>query len=487
MIEDISSYPYNYLIPGLLVLATPLLLRLKNSSSSSSVSKMTSTAPEHTVVVLGAGFAGVPIAHHLLKRTPANVANVRVILVAPNDAFFWNAAAPRGFLPVEDTSSSANPKGTPGYGDDKLFYDIAPGFAKYNQGATKRFEQLVGRATSLDPDRQTINVTLLAGGKVQTIHYDTVVVATGSDTADGMPFKIVPNGGTAETKAALAAYRDQVRTASHIVVAGGGMSGVEVAGELGSVYGSKVVGGSAPAAPKSQKKDIVLVINEPLPLGTYGAKESIRQTAADRLTSLGVRIINNSKVTAAAPSGTDGKKTTLTLVGKDGKTSTLATDVYIPAVGITYNSQFLPERLLDTSSKGQRRVRTRKTLQAEGYDNVYVIGDAANLMPPSIKNANEQLEILAVNLQAHLANWAASQSGAKKNGGTAPATVPLKEYATSDTLILAVSTGPAGGTGQMGSWKIWSLLVWFLKARFMGTEKAQDYANGNRLMMNTKW
>ncbi|CAK7263182.1 hypothetical protein SEPCBS57363_000438 [Sporothrix epigloea] len=455
---------------------------------------MSATAPDHTIVILGAGYAGVPMAHHLLKRTPTSIAHVRVILVAPNDALFWNAASPRGFLPVDSAKSSANPKGTPGFGDDRLFYDLAPGFAKYNnESGAKRFEQLLGRATSLDPDRPTVDVTLLAGdgdGAVKkTIQYDTILIATGSDMADGMPFKIVPHGGTAETKAALASYRAQVEKASHIVVAGGGMTGVEVAGELGSVFGSKVVGGPAPAAPKSQQKEIVLVINEPLPLGAYSAKDSVRRTAANRLTALGVRIVNNSKVTASAARG---GKTLLTLVGRDGQASTLETDVYIPAVGSTVNTQFLPERLLDTSSEGRRRVRTRTTLQAEGYDNIFVIGDAANLMAPSIKNVTEQLEVLAPNMQAYLSNWAATrgEGNTTHNGrvtASASAAAPLKEYSVNDTIVFAVSTGPAGGTGQMGSWKLLSYLIWLFKARFMGTENAQEYANGNRTFRNTKW
>ncbi|CAK7243015.1 MAG: hypothetical protein STHCBS139747_004521 [Sporothrix thermara] len=433
-----------------------------------------STAPDHTIVILGAGYAGVPMAHHLLKRTPANVANIRVILVAPNDAQFWNTAAPRGILPSDDAKSGASPKGTPGFGDSQLFYELAPAFAKYNVGGAKRFEQLVGRATSLDPDRQTVDVKLLAGGAVETVRYDTVLIATGSDMANGSPFKIVSHGGTAETKAALAAIRARVAAASTIVVAGGGLTGVEVAGELGS------------------KKDIVFIINEPLPLGVYGTRESVRQTAANRLTALGVRIITNTTVTASTPLGPDmaGNKTLLTLVDKDGKTSTLETDAYIPALGSTFNTGFLPERLLDTSAKGRRRVRTRPTLQAEGYDNIFVVGDVVNLIGPSLKNVTEQLEVLAANMQAYLKNWknwAAAKSSSSSSPSSSSATTPLKPYPVSDMLVLATSTGPAGGTGQMGSMKLPSFMVWYFKARYLGTDIAQAYVNGNRTAQNSKW
>ena len=236
----------------------------------------------------------------------------------------------------------------------------------------------------------------------------------------------------------------------------------------------------------------MFIINEPLPLGVYGTRESVRQTAANRLTALGVRIITNTTVTASTPLGPDmaGNKTLLTLVDKDGKTSTLETDAYIPALGSTFNTGFLPERLLDTSAKGRRRVRTRPTLQAEGYDNIFVVGDVVNLIGPSLKNVTEQLEVLAANMQAYLKNWknwAAAKSSSSSSPSSSSATTPLKPYPVSDMLVLATSTGPAGGTGQMGSMKLPSFMVWYFKARYLGTDIAQAYVNGNRTAQNSKW
>ncbi|RWA06941.1 hypothetical protein EKO27_g8168, partial [Xylaria grammica] len=52
-----------------------------------------------TVVVLGAGFAGLPIAHYLLRRTSAQHQDLRVILVTPHDTFYWKIASVRFALP----------------------------------------------------------------------------------------------------------------------------------------------------------------------------------------------------------------------------------------------------------------------------------------------------------------------------------------------------------------------------------------------------
>ena len=423
--------------------------------------------PDHTVVILGAGFVGVAMAHHLLKHTPADVASLKVILVAPNDALYWNVAAPRGFLPVDDDKIHSA-KGTPGFGDDKLFYPLAPLFAKYNSAmttttttTTTRLEQLLGRAVRLDPDAQTVDVALLGGASsTTTVAYDTLLVATGSDIVGNVPFKILPGGGTAATKAALATYRAAVGAAKHIVVAGGGMTGVELAGELGAAYG--------------KTKAIQLVVSEAAPLAVCGAKDSVQQQALGQLRGLGVKVVAGTRVVRAE---VQGQKTVLTLSGTSGTsdTSDLATDVYIPAFGITFNTHFIPEALLDTSAAGRRRVRTRTTLQAEGYDNIFVAGDAANLQAPSLKNADDQVQVLAAQMQAYLKSLAAREPAA------------LKEFSADQGLVMAVSIGPGGGTGQAGSWRLLSFLLWVLKARFLGTNYAGAIAAGTRTVGNSKW
>lgn len=76
-----------YWIPGLLVLASPLLFRLLSPSKKPrrlTDADTTSPTRTHTVVILGAGMASVPLTHHLLKHTPASV-GLRVVLVSPND------------------------------------------------------------------------------------------------------------------------------------------------------------------------------------------------------------------------------------------------------------------------------------------------------------------------------------------------------------------------------------------------------------------
>lgn len=476
-------YDYRYIVPGLLVLATPLVWRRLSSSpaSASSTTPSSTMAPDHTVVVLGAGFAGVAIAHHLLRHTPAGVARVRVVLVAPNDSLYFNSASVRGLLPTHDGPDGAsdhNAKGTPGFGDEQMFAPLAPALEAYNAGlpagAPKRAEQVLGWAARVDPEARRVEVSLLQGGST-ALSYDTLVIATGSDATNGMPFKIVSGGGTEATKAALAAYRAGIRGARSVVVAGAGASGVEVAAELGYAYG-----GGSKSSGKYKAKKITYVIADDLPLAYDGVLPSVRRDIAAFLAKLGVTVVANTRVEAGAPADGSVGPATLALRSTSGATSTLAADVYIPALGMRYNTQFVPPAMLDAAVA---RIRTRTTLQAADYDNVFVIGDASNLEAPSIKNVDGQLLFLGPQLQTYISNWAAAQASAKP----APAPAPLKVYTPNPALVIAVALGPNAGTGQMGTWKVWGLLIWYLKSRFLGTALLKDYAAGKRTLSSTKW
>lgn len=69
------------------------------------------------------------------------------------------------------------------------------------------------------------------------LDYDFLILATGSRTGEHTPFKSL--GSTEDTKATLHEFQAQVKNSSTIVVAGAGITGVEVAGELGFEYGQR--------------------------------------------------------------------------------------------------------------------------------------------------------------------------------------------------------------------------------------------------------
>lgn len=108
----------------MLALAPLCSFHLHTHHTPSTITKM----PEN-IVILGAGWTGLPLAHKLLKYTLPKKP-IRIILVTPNTHFFWNVAATRGLIPGEFT-------------EDQLFLPIAPGFAKY---PSPSFELVLGTA-----------------------------------------------------------------------------------------------------------------------------------------------------------------------------------------------------------------------------------------------------------------------------------------------------------------------------------------------------
>ncbi|KAH6626344.1 hypothetical protein B0J18DRAFT_365169 [Chaetomium sp. MPI-SDFR-AT-0129] len=390
-----------------------------------------------TVVILGASYAGIPIAHYLLKHTVAKVKGLKVILVAPNTDFYWNVASVRAILPGM-------------MGDEKIFYPIAPTFAKYPSDS---YELVHGVADKVDPDTSIVEVRG-NDGSARTIQYDELVIATGTSFKADMPFKGLST--TEETKAVLHDWSKRIAAAQSIVVAGAGATGIEIAGELGQEYG--VTG----------KKQITLISAEELPFDSEFRRE-VREAAKWELERLKVRVIPNAKVTSPPTS------TTLTLASTSSSTSTktanppatLKADLLIPTYGITPNTAFLPASMLD--ARGYIKQTTR--LRAEGHANIFVVGDVGNLQRPQGVHGDAQVVHLARSLLEK--RLLGEEEGA--------------DYKPMEKIMLATSIGRNRGTGQLGNWRVWSLLVWWLKGRHLGTNVAAEFVRGDRTMTAKSW
>lgn len=175
-----------------------------------------------TVVILGGSYAGLQIAHYLLKQ---KIPDVKVILVSKSSHFYWNMASVRAIVPGQIT-------------DEQLFQPLAAALGRYPADS---YELIVGSADKVDTSARTalVSPSPLQDGAPpppRTLTYDQLVVATGSrSTTSSVPWKVLDSHD--ETVASLGAARERVLTANHIVVAGAGATGVEVAGELGFEYG----------------------------------------------------------------------------------------------------------------------------------------------------------------------------------------------------------------------------------------------------------
>lgn len=439
-----SSY---YWIPGVLILAYPLLSWALSSNKKSeriTDTDTTSSTRKHTILVLGAGMAGVPLVHHLLKHTPASV-GLHVLLVSPNDELLWAYATVRAILPDA-------------FDDDKIFLPLRPALAKY--GASK-FEHVVGTAQSLDTKASCVVVSTIANEQPRIIHYDTLVIATGSSYENTMPFKNLTD--TATTKNEIHSLRNKIAAARSIVVAGAGQTGIEVAAELGQVYGL------------AGTKEITLIADDALPLWPE-AREDVRQTVVHELAQLKVKIMANTRVVGVTTAPAGKQSLALLTGGKDKKdktdttttttTTKHETDLYIPTFGVRPSTAFVPAAMLD--SDGRLKV-DRDTLQATGHDNVFGLGDVTNAQAPNGKHADAQVRFLAPALQERLAGRA------------------MPTYKADDTFVFAVTLGPYRGTGQVGGWRLWGWIVRMTICKHMGTDYAPEIAAGNRTMTQKNW
>ncbi|KAK7750665.1 hypothetical protein SLS62_007365 [Diatrype stigma] len=383
-----------------------------------------------TVVVLGAGLVGVPLTHYLLRKAAIS----RVVLVSPNEEFYWNLSSPRVI---------AAPALIP---ENKYLFTIAKEFARYPKD---KFEFVVGKAETLDPAKNSVAVKLNDGGS-RTIDYHTVFVTTGSRYRESMPWKNLET--SQQTRAAIAQLQREVQAAKSIVVAGAGVTGVEFAGELAAQFCKN--GGGV-------EKEVTLVSSDPLPLEPR-LLESVREIAKQELEQLGVRFIGGARITKTSTSTSGDEQQqqpkTLELTKADGSTQTITADVIIPTYGLVPNAEFAPASMRD----GSGRLRTDKRLRAAGHENVFVLGDVGNLQRPQASHAEFQLRHLMAQLDPYL------------ESGRGP-----EEYQfDADKVTLGLTIGPDRGTGQIGADVLPSDAAAKIKRRHIGASHTAEYAAG---------
>ncbi|KAL2157200.1 hypothetical protein VTH06DRAFT_6336 [Thermothelomyces fergusii] len=402
-----------------------------------------------TVVILGASYAAIPIIHYLLKHTATKTKDLKVIIVAPNTHLFWNFASVRGILPNL-------------LSEDKILLPIAPTLAKY---PSDQYELVHGIAEKVDPDKNLVEVRG-NDGSARIIQYDELVIATGSSFKNNMPFKNLSS--TEETRAALREWAKRIEAAKSIVVAGAGATGVEIAGELGQEY---AVSGA---------KQITLVCSDELPLAEP-LRRDVRESAKSELERLKVKVITNARVaTASSAAAAETSTLTLTLTKTSASSAdeapiTLHADLLIPTYGTTPNTAFLPPSLLD----GRGYVRQTARLRAEGYDNIFVVGDVGSLETHQAVHADSQAVYAARSLEARILGG--------EPGSSPPSPEEEEAYKPIDKVMMGVTIGRNRGTGQVGGWKLWSIVVWFIKGRYLGTDYAPEYARGERTLSVKSW
>lgn len=240
--------------------------------------------------------------------------------------------------------------------DEQLFQPLATAFERYPKDS---YEVIVGSAGKVDTTSKTVLVSL--PGADRTLTYDHLVVATGSrSTGTSVPWKVLDSYD--ETVSLLDATRERVQAAQHIVVAGAGATGVEVAGELAFEY----AGPGADKKEGGQRKEVVLLCSGPQLLDG----DSVGPAATAELLKLGVQIRYDARV-AGAKDLPDGK-TEITLVNGEA----ITTDLYLPTMGMKANSEMMDFQYL--TDKGYIDVDDCHRVKGLEEEGVWALGDVVN-------------------------------------------------------------------------------------------------------------
>ncbi|HET7559130.1 MAG TPA: NAD(P)/FAD-dependent oxidoreductase, partial [Limnochordia bacterium] len=194
-----------------------------------------------------------------------------------------------------------------------------------------------------------------------------------------------------------------------VIVGGGGLTGVEFAGEL------------ADSLPELAKRlgldpsEVKIVVLEALPEILRGFDEKLISAARARLDRIGVEVKVNAKIVGVEPAVTK----------LDGGVE-IESNTFVWTGGVRGHK--ITEACLDCHPKARGRANVNEYLQSPSSPDIYVIGDTALAMdpaknapvPPTAQNAEFQGETVVHNLAAEInGGKAATKYDAKNMGVTA--------------------------------------------------------------------
>ncbi|NWX49672.1 AIFM2 factor, partial [Steatornis caripensis] len=345
------------------------------------------------VVVVGGGFGGAAAAS-LLQAW-----GVPFVLVDLRDAFHHNVAALRAAV------DSGFAKKT---------------FISYSVTFGDSFRQ--GKVVGVDPERRQV---LLRDG--EELHYSHLILATGSDGPFPGKFNKV-----IDMESAIQTYEDMVKEiekSERILVVGGGAAGVEMAAEIKTEYPAKEV--------------VVTLVHSKAALADAELLDSVRQEVKEILLRKEVRLLLSERV-SNLENLTPNRFQKDTVVRTE-KGAEVVADMVVLCTGIKINSSAYAAAF---GSKMARNgaLKVNEHLQLEGYENIYAIGDCADLKEPKMAyHAGLHANIAVTNIINSLTHK------------------PLKTYKPG-SLTFLLSMGRNDGVGQVKGYYVGHLLVTIVKS-----------------------
>ena len=321
------------------------------------------------VIIIGGGFAGINFAKHLRKKP------FQIVLFDRNNYHTFQPLLYQVATAGLEPDSIADP----------LRKQLEP---------EKNFYFRMGEVHTIDHENKLIKT------EIGELHYDYLVIATGSKTnyfgndqimEHAFPLKQIPQALDLRSHllqnfeaATITRDNDEIRSRMHVVIVGGGPTGVEVAGAIGELK-KNVLPKDYPELDFSQMQ-ITLVEGTDRLLNGMSQKSSAK--AISYLQKFHVDVLLNNLVDSY-----DGHQATL----KSG--DVIDTHTVIWAAGVQGNFPAgLPDKCIE---KG--RILVDEFNQVRNLNHVFAIGDIASMHTDEFPKGHPMLAPVAIQQGEHLA------------------------------------------------------------------------------------
>lgn len=385
------------------------------------------------IVVLGASFGGLSAAHYLAKHTLPQLvqskdAHYELHLVDPSTHFWWHISAPRAICSTQEIKHS------------DYFFPTMDGFKQYPD-LKDRIVFHHGEAAGLDTNSRTVKIRAHSGGE-QTLEYYALIIATG--VRSQTPLTTLQGDHTISTKA-LDEMNTKLASAKEIIVGGGGPVGVETAGELGEHLKGKA------------KVTLITGSDKLLPI----LRKSLSDKAQKQLEKVGVTVKYNTKISSHEQTS-DGKTN---IILDNGQTMTA--DIYIPAIGTTPNTEWLPANLKTSSNFVKTNAKTLRVDDAGSR--VYAVGDVSGVDRGGVLNLYNSFPVAAANISHDLLADAKTGSSAAE-----------KSYQPKDGETQFVPVGAKTGVGAFNGWQLPGFIVSKAKGKDYLLSQMSGFTEGKK-------
>jgi len=380
-------------------------------------------APDCRVLILGGGFGAIYTAL-TLERVLRREDRTEVMLINPENFFLFTPMLAEIVSSQIDTSHAINPI-------RRMF-------------KSTRF--IEGLATGIDLDRRTVLVRH-PNDEERGYPYDQLVLAVGAQTGYFGMKDVQENSYTAKTLGDAILLRNRVIALLEIaeierdpavraeiltlVVAGGGFTGVEMAGEI-----NDLIRGAAKSYPSITQREIRVILVEARDRLIPEFDEKLATFATRRLKASGVEVWCNTTVSGAGPHE-------VRLKDKDPiRSRTLIWNTGV-ATNPLINESSLPQT-------GRGWIKVDAHLRVEGLPGVWALGDCAQIPDP----------LRPGHFQPALAQHAIREAPRLARNIVATIRGEPTQAFHYHTLGQMATLGHYNGVGMIGPVRIWGFPAW---------------------------